>query len=288
MIKYIKAAFLNPWNLLCVAAGIGFAALSGQADVGVALVMAGETAYLGFVGTHPRFQNYIDVTENEGQRLTTKVQSEQALNKIWRSLPKRLHQRFSRLRGQCEELREIAADLNRHKDDGANSSFDSLQREGLDRLLWVFLRLLFTQYSIERFLRNTSLEKMQSKQQKLQGQLAKFVDRQLSPHQKKIRRTLEDNLRTIVGRIDNYQRAQANLQYVELELDRLENKIKSLAELAVNRQEPEYISDQIDQVSHSMLETEKTMNDLQSVTGLDDVHAEVPEFIRATEKISGK
>jgi hypothetical protein len=271
-----------------MAAGIGFAALSGQADVGVALVMAGETAYLGCVGTHPRFQNYIDVMENEGQRQTATKHSEQALKNILRSLPERLLKRFSLLRGQCQVLREIATDLKQHKYDDADSSLDSLQSAGLDRLLWVFLRLLFTQYSIERFLRNTSLENMQRKCQKLQGRLAKFTEKKLSMHQEKIRRTIEDNLKTTEGRIDNYQRAEANLQYVELELDRLENKIKSLAELAVNRQEPEYISDQIDQVAHSMMETEKTMYDLQYVTGLDEVHAEVPELMRATVKISGR
>jgi hypothetical protein len=51
----------------------------------------------------------------------------------------------------------------------------------------------------------------------------------------------------------------------------LENKIRSLTEMAVNRQEPDYISGQVDQVAASMLETEKTMNELQFVTGLDAV-----------------
>ena len=87
---------------------------------------------------------------------------------------------------------------------------------------------------------------------------------------------LEDNLTTSQDRMRNYDRARANFEFVELEIDRLENKIKSLAEVAVNRQEPDYVSSQVDQVATSMLETEKTMNDLQVFTGLEDLHDQIP------------
>ncbi len=72
---------------------------------------------------------------------------------------------------------------------------------------------------------------------------------------------------------------EANFEFVELEIDRLENKIKSLAEVAVNRQEPDFVSSQVDQVANSMLETEKTMNDLQVFTGLEDLHDEIPVLL---------
>jgi hypothetical protein len=71
----------------------------------------------------------------------------------------------------------------------------------------------------------------------------------------------------------------ANYNFVQHELDRLENKIKSLAELAVNRQDPDYVTSQVDAVAKSMLDTEKTMNDLQFVTGLGQVDEEAPELL---------
>ena len=40
-------------------------------------------------------------------------------------------------------------------------------------------------------------------------------------------------------------------ELVRLEIDRLENKIISLSELAVNRQEPGYVTSQVDQVAAS-------------------------------------
>jgi hypothetical protein len=86
-----------------------------------------------------------------------------------------------------------------------------------------------------------------------------------------VRKALEDNLQTSRDRLANLKRARDNFDLVKLEIDRLENKIRSLSELAVNRQEPDYISGQVDQVAASMLETEKTMNELQFVTGLDTI-----------------
>ncbi len=95
-----------------------------------------------------------------------------------------------------------------------------------------------------------------------------------------MRKALEDNRQTSRARLENLAKARDNLQLVQLEIERLENKIRSLSEMAVSRQEPEYISSQVDQVSSSMLDTERTMNDLRSITGLDEVGDEVPSLLR--------
>ena len=78
---------------------------------------------------------------------------------------------------------------------------------------------------------------------------------------------------------DDEARARAILGACVREIDRLENKIRSLSELAVNRQEPEFISQQVDHVASSMLETERTMNDLQFATGLESVDEQTPELL---------
>ena len=121
---------------------------------------------------------------------------------------------------------------------------------------------------------------MQAEIDAAQKRLAKLAPGDESPHVQKLRRTLEDSLQTCRDRLVNFQKAQANHELVQLELDRLENKIKSLAELSVNRQEPDFISAQVDQVAGSMLETEKTMNELQFVTGLAPPDEDVPDLVQ--------
>jgi len=73
MLKYIKKAFVNQWNLLIFAGGMGFAALSGRPDIAIPLVLAGEVAYLGLLGTHPKFQDYVKRPRLDGKFLPSKT-----------------------------------------------------------------------------------------------------------------------------------------------------------------------------------------------------------------------
>src|SRR4029078_2644453 len=158
--------------------------------------------------------------------------------------------------------------------------FDSMQLAGLDRLLWIFLRLLFTEHSLNKFLERTNPRLIQQEIAGYDQRLKKLEPTDASPHGQKMRRTLEDSLQTCKDRLANYDKAKTNHELVQLEIDRLENKIKSLAELSVNRQTPDFISGQVDQVAGSMLETEKTMNDLQFATGLAPLDEEVPSLVQ--------
>ncbi|MEN6495553.1 MAG: hypothetical protein ABFD16_14830, partial [Thermoguttaceae bacterium] len=115
--------------------------------------------------------------------------------------------------------------------------------------------------------------------QRLEQQLAQLPPAG-DPRKERMRKALDDNLQTNRTRLANLEKARENYQLVELEIDRLENKIRSLSEMAVNRQEPEFISSQVDQVASSMVETERTMNELQFATGLDPVDNEAPKLLR--------
>lgn len=280
--KYLKVAFANRWNLLALFGGVGLAAVSGIPDIILPLVLAAEAAYVGLLGTHPKFQKYVDAQAAARDRSSKSQTSQQALAQILRLLPPPALARFEKLRSQCLELRQIAADLAHSRTAEVGAPLESLQLAGLDRLLWIFLRLLFTEYSLQKFLQRTSPQDIKREISALDQRL-KTTDAatpDTSPHAQKIRRTLEDSLQTSKDRLANYEKAQANHELVLLEIDRLENKIKSLAELSVNRQEPDFISAQVDQVTGSMLETEKTMNDLQFATGLAPIDEEVPELVQ--------
>jgi hypothetical protein len=280
VLKYIKTAFVQPWNLLLFAGGVGFALLSGHPDVAIPVVVAGELLYLGFLGTHPRFQSYVEAQQAKSLRAEKSQKNSEILHRILRTIPRRLHDKYEALRSRCRELHQIAADLKEPGVGDTHIDFESLQVEGLDRLLWVYLRLLFTQFSLERFFETVSGEKIEADMQRLQFQLSQVKSNDNSVQAEKVRHTITDNLKTTQERLENFKRAEGNYQYVMLELDRLENKIKSLAELAVNRQDPDFISSQVDAVANSMRDTEKTMNDLQFVTGLGQVDEEVPELMR--------
>lgn len=279
LFRSIKAAFLNRWNLLFFGAGLAAAALSGYPIEAGLLVLAGEIAYLGFLGANPRFQKYVAAQEAKARRQEGTISPELAMRRLLESLPPGLIQRFEGLRNRCRELRQLALELRDPQQAGTPQPLENLQLAGLDRLLWIYLRLLFTQHSLERFLQKTSLAQLDREVLELQRRLEELRNADTEQRQK-LRKSIEDNLETTRARQANCRKAKDNLELVQVEIERLENKIRALSEMAVNRHEPDFIAGQVDQVVSGMVQTEQTMNELQFLTGLDNTGDEVPEMLR--------
>jgi chemotaxis protein histidine kinase CheA len=282
--KSLKAAFLYHWNLLAFLGGMGFAFLSGYPDVFGALVVAGEVAYLGLLGTHPKFRKYIESLKAQEERREGTARAEQNALRILRALPDKLVKRFEDLRSRCLELRQIALELKEPQPDGSSPTLEDLQLAGLDRLLWIYLRLLFTQHMLERFFQKASEAQILADIKSLEQRIKRTTEGSDAAQKQKVRKTLEDNLETCRARLANFQKARDNNELVQVEIERLENKIRSLSELAINRQEPDFISGQVDQVVGSMVQTERTMNDLRFATGLEVVDEEIPAILRRTQE----
>jgi hypothetical protein len=92
-------------------------------------------------------------------------------------------------------------------------------------------------------------------------------------------RSLQDSLAMAELRLDNFKRAKKNAEYVSIELDRIEGKIQALAEMAVNRPDPDFLSSQVDSAAESMRQTEKAVSELQHLTGLADELEEPPPIL---------
>jgi hypothetical protein len=297
LFKYIKKAFLFHWNLLVFAGASGFALLSGHPDVFVPLVLAGEVTYLGMLGTHPKFQRYVDAQEAKEGREQSSVLVAEAFNRILKSLPAQQLRRFESLRERCSSLRQIAQQMRASQELGSGSDplpLEDLQLSGLDRLLWIYLRLLYTQDMLERFFDRTSESQIKGEIHRLEEKLSRAPAPGPDSPRQVIRKTLEDNLETCRGRLANLQKARENSELVEAEIERLENKIRSITEMAINRQDPQFVTGQVDQVADSLVQTEQTMNDLNFATGLDLIDDATPSIIprevpiESTEAVSNE
>lgn len=279
--KYIKKAFTNRWNLLAFIGGSAAAVLSGPAWVVLLpVVAAAEITYLGLLAGNPRFQAYVDAQEAKATRVTDTVQAAQMLKNITASLPRESLERFDVLRRQCWELQQIAADLKNPAPVNVDAPLENSQVAGLDRLLWIHLRLLYTEFALSRFLDRTREDEIRANIRTLEKRIGEVPADDNQVQSQRVRKALEDNLETNRARLANLTKARENHELVRLEIERLENKIRGLSEMAVNRQEPEFISGQVDQVAESMLDTERTMNELRFATGLEEADVEPPELLR--------
>lgn len=280
LLKSLKAAFLNRWNLLICLGAAGFSVLSGRPDIALPLVLAGEVGYLGFLATHPKFQQYVAAQEAKQSRQGNREAASVVAKKLLAELPRKQVARFEALRSRCTELQSLARQMRDPEGNSDPAILEGAHAEGLERLLWMYLRLLFTHYSMSQFLEKTSAEQIENDIHLQEERLKALTQESDGQRRQRLTKVVEENLTTSRTRLDNYNKARESYELMGLELDRLENTIHSLNELAVNRQDPEFISSQIDQAANSMVQTEKTMGELSFVTGLKLAEEDVPPMLR--------
>jgi hypothetical protein len=275
---YLKEAFLFRWNLLFFAGGVAAAALTPLAGVLLPLVLAGELAYLTGLVSVPRFRAAIDAKVHAAgaQSEAAPIEPPESLLEMLAGLPQDARIRFQRLHARCLELRTIAAGVRGAAGDpGAGA--ESIRTPGLDRLLWLFLRLLLSKAALDRFLRSMSEQEISTRLAELRKNLAAAE----TGGDQRIVRSLQDSIASNELRLDNYGRAKKNAEFVSIELDRIEGKIQALAEVAINRQDPDFLSSQVDSAADSMRQTEKAVSELQHLTGLADQLQEPPPILEA-------
>ena len=173
-------------------------------------------------------------------------------------------------------MRGIAAGVRGAAGD-QSAAAEEIRTPGLDRLLWLFLRLLLSKTALDRFLQTMNDQEITTRLAELRKNLAAA---QSSGGDERIVRSLQDSIAMGELRLDNFGRAKKNAEFVSIELDRIEGKIQALAEMAVNRQDPDFLSSQVDSAAESMRQTEKAVSELQHLTGLADQLRSRPRFSR--------
>jgi len=274
--EYIKQGFLYRWNLLLLAGGLG-AALLIRPDAMLPLVAAAEAIYLGSLISFPRFRKAIDAQmyRDSQPQQTSADPNARSLYDILGSLSSEPRRRFEQVRARCVEMRAIAGGV-RGKTGNAAQPGEDLSTPALDRLLWVFLRLLVSQEALSRFLQQTDVAEIRKRLEETRARLDK-----VKGGEERLVRSLTDSIAAQDLRLQNFERAQNNFEFVRVELDRIEAKIQVVAESSVNRQDPDFLSRQIDSVTESMHSTEKAISELQQITGLVDEMQEPPAILEA-------
>ncbi len=277
MPDYLKEAFLFRWNLLFFLGGAAAAALTPLAPVLLPLVGAAELTYLAGLISIPRFRAAIDAKVHAAWQSADASAPRAApvsLVSMLAGLPSDARVRFERLHARCVEMRGIAAGVRGAAGDQPAGA-EEIRTPGLDRLLWLFLRLLLSKAALDRFLRTMNEQEITSRLADVRKQLASAQEGK----DERVIRSLQDSIAMGELRLDNFGRAKKNADFVSIELDRIEGKIQALAEMAVNRQDPDFLSSQVDSAAESMRQTEKAVSELQHLTGLADQLEEPPAIL---------
>jgi len=276
MSDYLREAFLFRWNVLLFAGGVAAAALTPFATALLPLVAAGEMTYLAGLISIRRFRAAVDAKVHAEGRATPAAAGPApvSLVSMLKGLPADARGRFEKLHARCLEMRGIAAGVRGAAGDQGNPG-EEIRTPGLDRLLWLFLRLQVSKTALDRFLQAMNEPEITSRIEEMRKNLATAQ----TANDERVVRSLQDSIASAELRIDNYGRAKKNAEFVSIELDRIESKIQALAEMSVNRQDPDFLSSQVDSAADSMRQTEKAVTELQHLTGLADSLDQPPAIL---------
>jgi hypothetical protein len=292
LLRYLKEAFAFRWNLLVLGGAGAAALLSGHFDTLMPLVAAAEVTYLAGLSTLPRFQAAIDAkarAEADGRLPGQPAQAAPAaagnardrILEVLKSLTEDRRARFLRLRARCVEMSRIANAVRGETGDASGASAE-LRQPALDRLLWVFLKLLLSDQAIARFLHAADepqiLHSILDLQDRIKRRETSLPEAERTDD--RILRSLQDSLTTAELRKDNIAKAKGNAEFVAAELERLENKIQAVTEMAVSHSDPDEMSSRIDAIAEGISQTEQTIRELQSITGMT-AQDETPSILGA-------
>lgn len=284
---YLAAAIFSPWNFLFLAAGTTFVAgvasgafLSGYPGTALLLLGAVEVGLVTIAAASPRFQRAVDARMAQSEEERARQALTLRFNKLFYGLDPQAQERFQKLKARCESLRDVHTGADERDGEGLEKIAEA-QRQNVDRLLWVYLKLLHTQATLDGILKaaeSGEIERLEAETQRRLRELSADDPEGLNA---KKRRSLEDTLQSAAARRGNLKKARDNSEFVALELERIGSKLAALAEMAANRHDAAGMTREVDEAASSVESTEQAMSDLQSFTGFTEDDLRAPRILSA-------
>ena len=275
----LKRAFTWHWHLLGLGAGAAVTVLSGAPLLFLPFLAAAELGYLGFLGLNPRFQKVL-----KGQRRTPPplpTDPTMRFQQLMAFLNPIDAERFETLRRRCLELLNLRRSMGTK--DGA-PGVDDFRGESLDRMLWLFLKLLHQRSGLERFLGATRRDQIELELKSAEQQLATAQSRDTAAGlpESRLATSIRDRVVTIRERLDNHRKASEGLELVTAEIDKTEQQITHLCEVGMTMSDSVGLSVQIDSISASLQSSEKIFSDASFSQIYDDEPA--PPLLSAPQR----
>jgi len=229
-----------PANLMALGAiGVLGIANPGFWFLGAAL----ELTYLVGVAGSGRFQKLV-----QGERLmSAQRQWEEQITGAVSRLRPGLRERYQHLLGQCRKILGLSETL----DTASLGSFRHTHARNLNQLLGIFLRLLGSRQLIEDNVQNLNRKSLEEEIRRLESNLAGAGDNEA------LVRAISGTLDIQRRRLENLDRADANLRVIDAELQRIERQVELLREESALTGGPARLSERLDAVTSVMGETSR-------------------------------
>lgn len=274
LLGYAKAAFFNEYHLPLLIGSVIFAFLTPITSVLLPLIVAGELIYMSAMVQHPRFQRFVDSTQNARTDQEKEIEANERVKKFYNLLSPVARSAYDSLRDRCDIISRAVPHAS---SDGVDRIAD-WQTQGVNKLLFVYLKLLYTRQSLNDFLSRIDERLLDD----LEGDTKKKMERVQKDNllsKEKMLRSLQDTLNTVQTRKTNLLKAKENYDFIGMELDRISAKLTTLSEMAINRQDPAMLTAGVDDVANSVQTTEQAIGELSMFAGIPIEEEYVPSMM---------
>jgi hypothetical protein len=271
--RYVGRAFKQRWNLGIFAVAGAFAALSPYPDAFLPIVLGLEGAFLLGMVANTKFRDYVDAQDLVKAKV---ADSNNAIN-MYAQLQQRLslqdRQRFQQVVDRCEDMHRLASSVR----PGAPPA-DEMRNEALNRLLFFYLRLLVARRSLERFLDQSNRAQLESQR----AEMAKRLAASGTDADARVVSSLQVTIKDLDARIANVVKGEKDVQFLELELTRIEGKVHALAEAAITSQDPAELSAQVTAFTDTLRLSQDVASQMISLQDLELATASAPQILGAS------
>ncbi|HTP67736.1 MAG TPA: hypothetical protein VMJ35_02430 [Dongiaceae bacterium] len=240
MWHYLRAAFLVgvdvpalgriPVNALAASA---FAIL-GFGHPGFWLLgLAAEAVIVPSLAFNKRFQNVVDAE----QRQVSSGDSQAKRSSLVQLLPADYKRKLSDLERKCDKVLEV------YRNAQADEFIIDTNREALDNLKWVYLKLLIARYHLLTAGTEDTPEVLSKKIDSLQAELSNSQDTAA------LRQSKAATLDILKRRLANVQKREQSVEEVESDLTRVESQVDLILDNAAMQGKPQTISTDIELAS---------------------------------------
>jgi hypothetical protein len=156
----------------------------------------------------------------------------------------------------------------------ADGILESQQLEGVNKLLWVFLRTLVQEETLASFCATMPRSEIEDTLKRTEAALAQpgLAEPMKAAHQ--------ENVQVLRLRLENLKRAKDNLEAVGVRLVRVENSIMLIQEQALTRRDPAFVESEVKSVTEGLQSVEEMMRSM-NIPETGAVAADVtPDFLR--------
>jgi hypothetical protein len=256
--RYLKAAFLVgvevpalgrvPLNAL---AALGFLILGFGHPGFWFLGLAAEAAIVPTLAFNKRFQKVVDAED----RQLSSGDSQSKRYSLVKQLPADYQTRLATLEVRCDKVLEV------YRNAQAEEFLIDTNRDALENLKWVYLKLLIARYHLLTAGTEDTPESLEKKIASIEGEL------QNPRESAALRQSKAATLDILKRRLANIQRRGQSLEEVESDLTRVESQVDLILDNAAMQGKPQTISTDIelasDLVSGGMFgDAESTVADL--------------------------